>query len=125
VNYPILPIITADNNDQIRFYKRNFRLFVPADFDYSPYFTIIKFPVWGKNKPSKHTLYHTLPWQNQETTTSHTNRPRFTQWAHKTGVLNAPTTNDIIKTNNNSPHKSDNPPTHINAEKPRPARSKA
>jgi hypothetical protein len=43
VNYPILPIIKADNNDQVR----DFRLFLPADFDYYPYFTVIKLPVWG------------------------------------------------------------------------------
>ncbi len=63
VSYPILPTIKADNNDQIRFFKRNFRLFVPADFDYSPYFKIIKFPVWGDQWRTQHTLYQNLPWQ--------------------------------------------------------------
>jgi len=66
VNYPILPIMRADNNDQIHFYKRNFRLFVPADFDYSPYFSIIKFPVWADDLHSKQTLYHNLPWRDNQ-----------------------------------------------------------
>ena len=44
VHYPILPIIRTDKNDQVRFYKRNFRLFVPGDFDYSPFFDVKKYP---------------------------------------------------------------------------------
>lgn len=44
VHYPILPIIRTDKNDRVRFYKRNFRLFVPGDFDYSPFFDIKKYP---------------------------------------------------------------------------------
>lgn len=44
VHYPILPIIRTHQHDRVRFYKRNFRLFVPADFDYSPFFDIKKYP---------------------------------------------------------------------------------
>jgi hypothetical protein len=67
VNYPILPTIKADNDDCIKFHKRNFRLFVPADFDYSPYFSILKFPAWAisKNK-SKKDYYGDLPWVNEQ-----------------------------------------------------------
>lgn len=44
VNYPILPVIQKDKFDNVMFYKRNFRLFVPSDFDYSPFFEVVKYP---------------------------------------------------------------------------------
>ncbi len=48
VGYPIMPLVkTSDDGETMRFYKRNFRLFVPSDFDYSPYFNIVKFSFWG------------------------------------------------------------------------------
>lgn len=48
VGYPILPLIkTSNDGETMRFYQRNFRLFVPSDFDYSPYFSIVKFSFWG------------------------------------------------------------------------------
>ena len=60
VNFPVLPIIQADNNDRLKFHKRNFRLFVPTDFDYSPYFSILKFPAWPVSKCEG---YRELPWE--------------------------------------------------------------
>jgi len=60
VNFPVLPIIKADNNDRLKFHKRNFRLFVPSDFDYSPYFRILKFPAWPVPKSAG---YRELPWE--------------------------------------------------------------
>ena len=44
VHYPILPVIRREDDGHLRFYKRNARLFTPSDFDYSPYFEIIKYP---------------------------------------------------------------------------------
>ena len=66
VNYPILPTVKADNNDRIVFHKRNFRLFVPADFDYSPYFNILKFPAWriSQHKRAK-DFYGDLTWVDE------------------------------------------------------------
>ena len=40
-------------------YKRNFRLYTPPDFDYSPYFEIIKYPLLGLNDLA---VYRQLPW---------------------------------------------------------------
>ena len=34
-------------------------LFTPRDFDYSPYFDIVKYPFWGKDAPAK---YQQLAW---------------------------------------------------------------
>jgi len=63
VNYPILPIVRNVQHDQIRFYERNFRLFTPSDFDYSPYFTVIKYPAWNTGgEPA----YRTLPWYQEK-----------------------------------------------------------
>ena len=51
----------APRNDDgsVRFFKRNPRLAAPRDFDYSPYFSIIKYPYLGLNDVG---LYHRLPW---------------------------------------------------------------
>lgn len=63
VNYPVLPIIETDKRDKLKFRKRNFRLFVPSDFDYSPYFKVLKFPAWPLSMKES---YRELPWQEDE-----------------------------------------------------------
>ncbi len=65
VHYPILPIIQGDHKDRLIFHKRSFRLFVPSDFDYSPYFRVIKFPAWPLSISQN---YRDLPWQEEEPT---------------------------------------------------------
>lgn len=66
VHYPILPIVRTEQQDEVRFYERHFRLFTPSDFDYSPYFAVIKYPAWNaRQEPA----YRTLPWhQDKEDT---------------------------------------------------------
>lgn len=59
VNYPVRPIIHRTEDDQVRLYHRNVRLFTPSDFDYSPYFEIIKYPYLGSEELA---LYRRLPW---------------------------------------------------------------
>lgn len=63
VSYPMLPIIKNDDKDRLIFHKRSFRLFVPSDFDYSPYFRVIKFPAWPISMTKG---YRDLPWQEEE-----------------------------------------------------------
>lgn len=58
VKFPILPFIKKDNKG-IELIQRNPRLYVPSDFDYSPYFAIIKYPIFPLNEM---TSYHNLPW---------------------------------------------------------------
>lgn len=60
VQFPILPLVQKDEHDGIALYRRNPKLSVPRDFDYSPYFEIIKYPFidYGKNND-----YHQLPWR--------------------------------------------------------------
>ncbi|MEE9326921.1 MAG: YiiX/YebB-like N1pC/P60 family cysteine hydrolase [Cocleimonas sp.] len=62
VNYPMLPLIESDNKDRLKFHKRNFRLFVPTDFDYSPYFRVLKFPAWPLAMKES---YRDLPWEEE------------------------------------------------------------
>lgn len=59
VDFPILPFIDRADDGSVRFRKRNPRLFAPRDFDYSPYFSIIKYPYLGINDVG---VYHRLPW---------------------------------------------------------------
>ncbi len=63
VNFPIRPFIDRDADGSVRFFKRNPRLFTPRDFDYSPYFSIIKYPFLGVSDLS---LYRRLPWGSDE-----------------------------------------------------------
>ena len=44
---------------EVRLFMRNPRLCTPSDFDYSPYFEIIKYPFLDVHSYSEHRL---LPW---------------------------------------------------------------
>ncbi len=61
VNYPVLPLIKK-NETGLQFIKRNPRLCVPSDFDYSPYFEIIKYPLF---ELTGQTIYRNLPWNTE------------------------------------------------------------
>jgi hypothetical protein len=56
--YPVLPVIQRTEEGKYVWSRRNPRLFTPSDFDYSPYFDIIKYPFLGDEK----ALYKKLPW---------------------------------------------------------------
>ena len=47
----------------MHFFKRNPRLFTPKDFDYSPYFDIIKYPFLGLDDLG---VYRRLPWSEED-----------------------------------------------------------
>ncbi len=59
VRFPVLPLIFQDENKKFTLRERNLRLFTPRDFDYSPYFEIIKYPLLGKDDLG---FYRKLPW---------------------------------------------------------------
>ncbi len=68
VKFPILPVVRKINEDY-SLAKRNPRLFTPRDFDYSPYFEVIKAPyiqfnhsLFGLRKDG----YRNLPWECDE-----------------------------------------------------------
>ena len=59
VNFPILPLLIRDGQARMNLHERNTKLFTPADFDYSPYFEIIKYPMLAIDEKA---VYRTLPW---------------------------------------------------------------
>jgi hypothetical protein len=67
VDFPILPYIQRTKHRKIELVHRNPRLFTPRDFDYSPYFEIIKYPFLEFDNASS---YRKLPW-NRDGLMSH------------------------------------------------------
>ncbi len=59
VNFPILPLLVKDGQAKMNLKERNANLFTPADFDYSPYFEIIKYPLFSIDELA---VYRQLPW---------------------------------------------------------------
>lgn len=63
VKFPILPFIKIDQATGFELINRNPHLFTPKDFDYSPYFEIIKYPLFDPNEPLPY--YRRLPWAKE------------------------------------------------------------
>ena len=59
IQFPILPLVKRNQEDKVTLYRRNPRLCTPSDFDYSPYFEIIKYPFLDFQQYSDYRL---LPW---------------------------------------------------------------
>lgn len=62
VHFPVLPVVHREADGRLKLYKRNPRLYTPSDFDYSPYFEIIKYPLLGGDDLA---LYRQLPWDQE------------------------------------------------------------
>lgn len=60
IEYPILPLVRQDDEKNLELIERNPRLFTPSDFDYSPYFNIIKYPIFKLSNQFKGS---DLPWK--------------------------------------------------------------
>lgn len=60
VDYPILPLVEINDKNNFEFIRRNTRLYTPSDFDYSPYFDILKYPFFPLGIKGG---YHNLPWR--------------------------------------------------------------
>lgn len=59
VHYPILPVLHRNEEGQLMMYKRNTQLITPKDFDYSPYFDVIKYPILDFDELA---IYQRMPW---------------------------------------------------------------
>jgi len=59
VQFPILPLVKRTDDDTVQLFRRNPKLCTPSDFDFSPYFKIIKYPFVDINY---HDDHHLLPW---------------------------------------------------------------
>lgn len=60
VHFPILPVIHRGDNGGLKLYTRNHKLYTPRDFDTSPYFDIIKYPML--TSADDLAVYRQLPW---------------------------------------------------------------
>ena len=59
VHFPVLPVLQYDEDNELKLYKRNSKLITPSDFDYSPYFDVIKYPIFDFDELA---IYRRLPW---------------------------------------------------------------
>lgn len=64
VQFPILPFIKPNTENSVEVYQRNPYLYTPKDFDYSPYFEIIKYPLFNPDEPLPY--YRRLPWTKSD-----------------------------------------------------------
>ena len=60
IQFPILPLVKRVEGDRVQLFMRNPKLCTPSDFDYSPYFDIIKYPFLDFHHHAQRRL---LPWQ--------------------------------------------------------------
>lgn len=63
VKFPILPFIKQDEL-KTEMIQRNPQLYTPKDFDFSPYFEIIKYPILTPEEQTPY--YRRLPWSEKE-----------------------------------------------------------
>jgi hypothetical protein len=59
IRFPVLPLIKKSEKNKYELIHRNPKLFAPNDFDYSPYFNIIKYPIFPVSDVAP---YKDLPW---------------------------------------------------------------
>jgi hypothetical protein len=65
VQFPILPyMIPGKDGNELEIFNRNPHLFTPKDFDYSPYFEIIKYPLFSPEEPLPY--YRRMPWTKRD-----------------------------------------------------------
>jgi hypothetical protein len=62
VKFPILPYMKLDH-EGLELFHRNPYVFTPKDFDYSPYFDIIKYPILSPEEQLPY--YRRLPWTEE------------------------------------------------------------
>ena len=60
VQFPVLPYFKMSEENGFEAYQRNPYLFTPKDFDVSPYFEIIKYPIFNPEEPLPY--YRRMPW---------------------------------------------------------------
>ena len=61
IRFPVRPILRQADSGELTLHDQNVKLYTPSDFDYSPYFDIIKYPVYGIDSPE---IYRNLPWED-------------------------------------------------------------
>lgn len=65
VHFPILPLVKSKSDEPgLEVFHRNPYLYSPKDFDYSPYFSIIKYPLFNPDEPLPY--YRRIPWTKSD-----------------------------------------------------------
>jgi len=59
VHFPIQPVLQQDSDGKLKLFRRNSKLITPPDFDYSPYFDVVKYPMLDFDELA---VYRKLPW---------------------------------------------------------------
>lgn len=59
VRFPIIPVVYQDKSGDLKLLRRNSKLITPDNFDHSPYFDVIKYPVLDFDELG---IYRKLPW---------------------------------------------------------------
>ena len=59
VRFPIIPVLRQNKDGQLSLIRRNSKLITPRDFDLSPYFDVIKYPILDFDELG---VYRKLPW---------------------------------------------------------------
>jgi hypothetical protein len=59
VHFPVRPVLHQDKAGKLKLYQRNSNLITPPDFDYSPFFDVIKYPLLDFDELA---IYRKLPW---------------------------------------------------------------
>jgi hypothetical protein len=63
VGFPVLPLIERGIDGGMHFYQRNPRLYTPRDFDYSPFFKILKYPLLSETPTG---YYKAITWKEMD-----------------------------------------------------------
>ncbi|MBE9568555.1 MAG: hypothetical protein IMF14_07645 [Proteobacteria bacterium] len=59
VHFPIIPVIHQNEQGKLTLIRSNSKLMTPRDFDHSPYFDVIKYPILDFDELG---IYRKLPW---------------------------------------------------------------
>lgn len=59
VRFPIIPVLHQDETGNLKLIRGNSQLMTPRDFDHSPYFDVIKYPLLDFDELG---IYRKLPW---------------------------------------------------------------
>ena len=62
IKFPILPLVKSDDENTVVFIEHHTKMLVPSDFDYSPYFDIIKYPIVPDTEKAN---YKQFPWSEE------------------------------------------------------------
>ena len=76
VRFPVFPALHQDKNGKLKMLRSNSKLITPKDFDHSPFFDVIKYPILDFDELG---IYQQLPWDQ---TSVHINNQGDSFYSH-------------------------------------------